>query len=113
MIEDLKREAAQGLKTTFEDYLKKIQKTEKELRDSFSGEAQKKVKEMLILREIGKKEKIRVSEEEIKEAVNGFLKNYLGTSQAKKEIDLDRLKEYYGGTLYNEKIFERLENFSK
>ena len=107
--EDLKREMVQGLKMTFEDYLKKIQKTEKELRDSFSGEAQKKVKELLILRELGKKEKIMVSEEEIEEAVNGFLKNYPGTEKAKKEIDLDRLKEYYKGVIYNEKVFQVLE----
>ncbi|GAI03884.1 unnamed protein product [marine sediment metagenome] len=113
MLDDLKKEMTQGLKMTFEDYLKKIQKTEKELRDSFSEEAQKKVKNLLILRELGKKEKIMVSEEEIKTAANGFLKNYPGTSQVKKEIDLDRLKEYYRGILYNEKIFERLENFSK
>lgn len=109
LLDDLKRETAQGLRTTFGDYLKKIQKTEKELRDSFSREAQKKVKELLILREIGKKEKIRVSEEEIKEAVNGFLKNYPGVSQAKKEIDIDRLKEYYRGVIYHEKVFQVLE----
>ncbi len=109
MVDDLKREVTQGLKTSFEDYLKKIQKTEKELRNSFSGEAQKKVKELLILREIGKKEEISVSEEEIKTAVNGFLKNYPGPEKAKKEIDLDRLKEYYKGVIYNEKVFQILE----
>ncbi len=113
ILDNLKKEAVQELKMSFEDYLKKIQKTEKELRDSFSEEAQKKVKNLLILRELGKKEKIVVSEEEIKTAANGFLKNYPGINQAKKEIDIDRLKEYYRGILYNEKIFERLENFSK
>lgn len=109
LLDNLKREVAQGLKTTFEDYLKKIQKTEKELRDSLLGEAQKKVKELLILGEIGKKEKIRVSEEEIERAVKGFLKNYPGVDQAKKEIDIDRLKEYYRDVIYHEKVFQVLE----
>ena len=113
LLQDLKMEAAQGLKMSFEDYLKKIQKTEKELRDSFSAEALRKVKNLLILRELGKKEKIMVSEEEIKEAVNGFLKNYPEAEKAKKEIDIDRLKEYYRGVIYNEKVFEKLENFSR
>ncbi|MBZ9572802.1 trigger factor [Patescibacteria group bacterium] len=110
MMEALKQKIARDLKTSFSDYLKKIQKTEKEVKDSFSSQAQKRVKDLLVLREIGRKEEIKVSEKEIEEAVNGFLKNYPGVNQAREKIDLDRLKEYYRGIIYNEKVFQILEN---
>ena len=39
-----------------------------------------------------------------------FLKNYPDTDKIKKEeIDIDRLKEYYRGVIYNERVFQVLE----
>ena len=108
MLEDLKNLVSERLKITFEEYLTKIQKTEKELLDSFSAEAGKKVKIALILREISKREKIEVSEEEMKIAINEFLKNY--PVEKTKKLDLDQLKSYYEEAIRNEKALQMLEN---
>jgi len=60
MLENLKKMVSERLKISFQDYLKKLGKTEREVIDSFLLKSQKKVKNYLILREIGKKEKIEV-----------------------------------------------------
>jgi len=125
MLEDLKNFVSERLKLTFEDYLAKIQKTEKELLDSFSNEAEKKVKSVLILREISKREKIEVSEEEMKIAINEFLKNYPSPEKVKKGLarqnfggqnlgglDLERLKSYYEEVIRNEKVLQLLEGLA-
>jgi len=67
MLENLKKMVFERLKTSFQDYLKKLGKTENQVSDSFLLPAQKKVRNYLILREIGKKEKIGLDREESKE----------------------------------------------
>ncbi len=110
MLQDLKEKIEKELKISFDEYLQRIKKTKEEMRDSFSKLAQKRVKNFLILREIGKKEEVKVNEEEITEAINNFLKNYPSAQKAEREVNLDRLKEYYKGVIYNEKVFQLLEN---
>jgi len=112
MLEDLKNLVTERFKISPSDYLAKIKKTEKELLDSFSNEAEKKVKYALILKEISKREKIEVSEEEIKVAINEFLKNYPGPEKVKKELDLERLKSYYEEVIRNEKTLQILEGLA-
>jgi len=56
LLEDLKQRVDQGLKIPFEEYLIQIKKTEKEAKDSFADSAEKRVKNFLVLREVGKKE---------------------------------------------------------
>jgi len=60
MLENLKKMVSERLKISFQDYLKKLGKTEEQVSDSFLLESRKKVRNYLILREIGKKEKIEV-----------------------------------------------------
>jgi len=112
LLEDLKQRVAQGLKIPFEEYLKQIKKTEKEIKDSFADTAQKRVKNFLALREIGKKEEIKVSKQEIEEEANKTLKNYPNKDDVKK-IDIERLKDYTESAMYNEKVFNKLESFIK
>jgi trigger factor len=108
MLENLKNLVSERLKIEFKDYLEKIKKNEKELSDSFSVEAENKIKYALILREISKREKIEVSEKEIKFSINEFLKNY--PIEKLKELDLDQLKSYYEEAIRNEKVLKMLEN---
>ncbi len=110
MLENLKKMVSERLKISFENYLKKLKKTEKEILDSFLLKAQKKVKNFLILREIGKREKIEVSEEELREEVNKILKQHPDIGQAEKNLDLERLKEHTKEAIRTEKIFQLLEN---
>ncbi len=111
MLEDLKANVKKNLKIPFEQYLSQIKKSEKELENSFDEKARKRVKGFLILKEIGKKENVIVKEEEVDSAVNQFLKNFPDVEKA-KEIDLSRLKEYYKGVIFNEKVFQLLDSYT-
>lgn len=113
LAHNFRHEVEDRMKIKFEDYLDKIKKTEKELTDSFYEEAKKRVREFLVLREIGVKEKIEIKEEEVKEEADKFLKQYGNAEQAKKEIDIERLKNYAREAIRNEKIFQKLESFIK
>lgn len=106
MLESLKQQVPQILQINFEDYLSKIQKTEKELLDSFSPEAQRKIKNSLVLKEIERRENIEVSEKEIKEEIDKISKIY-------SHLDQNQLKEYAEEVIRNEKTFQFLENFVK
>jgi len=108
---NFKERINQNFKISFEEYLASIKKDEKSIKDSFLKEAEKKVKNFLILREVGKKENILVSEKEIEEKTNKTIKNY--PIEIAKKIDIDELKEYIKGVIFNEKVFEKLESFSK
>lgn len=113
MVENLKQNISQNLQISFEDYLKKINKTEKEILDYFLAEAKKRVKNFLILKEIGKREGIEVSEEEIKEEINKILKNYPSVEKAEKGLDLEKLKMYIKDRIRNEKTLQFLEGLTK
>ena len=109
MTQEIKERVKNDLKIPFEKYLEKIKKSEQELKDSFSETAKNKVRNFLILRNIGKKENIEVKQEEIESGANGFLKNFPEPEKA-KQLDINRLKEYYKGVIYNEKVFQILDN---
>jgi len=81
MLENLKKMVSEKLKISFQDYLGKLGKTEKQVSDSFLLESQKKVRNYLILREIGK-----------------------------KELDSEEIKKYTTETEKIEKTFQSLEN---
>ena len=112
LLENLKRDVSQRLKVSFEEYLKKIKKTEKEILDSFSDQAQKRIKEFLVLKEIGKRERIEVSEEEIKEEMDKILKHYATAHQTEEKLDPEKLKEYTKEAKRTEKIFKLLESLT-
>ncbi len=109
MLESLKLQVFQIFQfKNFEDYLAKINKTEKEIIDSFLPEAEKRIKNFLILKEIGRKEKIEVSESEVENEMNKILKNSFET-----DIDLERLKNYTKEAIKSEKVFKFLESLAQ
>jgi len=111
IFDELKEKIAGVLKMPFEEYLTKIKKTEKELKESFLEEAQKRAKYDLILRGISLKEKIEVSEEEIKEEIDKMIKNY--SVEKVKELDLEKLKLYIESEIRKIKTLNLLEGLSK
>jgi len=111
MLEGLKKTVPQTLQINFEDYLTRIGKSEKELLDSLLPEAQKRVRASLVLREIGKKENIGISDQEAEEEVNKILKYYPEAEKIKKDLDPQKLKEYTKEGLRNEKTLQFLESF--
>ncbi len=108
MLENLKQQVSQMLQMTFEDYLKKVGKTEKELLDSLKPEAEKKVRNSLVLRGISKEENLSATEEEIKAETEKILTQYPQASQ----LDRERLKEYTKEVIRNEKAFQLLEQLA-
>jgi trigger factor len=110
LMEDLKQRISQGIKITFEQYLASIKQTEEGLKETFEKEAEKRIKGFLVLKEVGKKENIEVKDEEIEEEFEKAMKNY--SKEQLNKIDSTQLKEYTKGVIYNEKVFEKLENSS-
>jgi len=70
---------------------------------------------LLVLREIGKREKIEVSEEEVSKKIEEILSQYSSPEEARKNIGVDpqELREYTKETIKNEKIFALLEGLAK
>lgn len=87
----------------FEDYLKHIGKTEEDMKKEWEKDAEKRAKLELILREIGRSEKIQPDEKEVKAEVDKLLNMY-------KDAEPARARSYVENLLTNEKIFQLLEN---
>ncbi|KND48711.1 MAG: trigger factor [Parcubacteria bacterium C7867-003] len=87
---------------SYEDYLKHIKKTEKDLRDEWKDASIKRAKSQVILNTISKEESIAPKEEEIKREMENILANY-------KEADRFRVRMYVETFLTNELVFQFLE----
>jgi len=107
LMEDLKNRIKNTINISFEEYLASVKKTEQELKETYQKEAEKRLRGFLVLRELGKKENIQVLDKEVEEEVSKSIKNYSKDQLSK--IDINELKEYTKGILYNEKVFQKLE----
>jgi FKBP-type peptidyl-prolyl cis-trans isomerase (trigger factor) len=85
------------------DYLKRIEKTEDDLRKEWRPEAEKRAKIQLVLNQIALEEKIETTKEEIEKEVKHLLEHY-------KDADPERAKMHAENVLTNEKVFQFLEN---
>jgi trigger factor len=110
-LEELKIQIPQIFKISFNDYLTQIKKTEEELKNSYQKKAEKEIQKTLILREIKKREKIEVSDEEVLEKANEILLNF--TPDQIKKIDPEVLKEYTRERIEQEKVLNFLESQAK
>lgn len=109
LVEQTKGGVRETLRIEFAEYLTKIKKTEEEFKKTLVPQAEKRVKQFLVLEEIAKQESIVPSEEEIQEEIKRFLRQFPGADAARKQIDPARLKLYAEGVLRNEKTFQFLE----
>ena len=109
LFKNFQNKVTQNYKITFEQYLTSVNQSEAKLKESFAKEAEKKVKNYLVLKEIGKKEGVVVAPEELEKQVNFTLSHYPKETLAK--IDINELKEYTKGVIFNEKVFQKLESF--
>jgi len=89
--------------TSFEDYLKRINKTEADLRDEWREQAIKRGKLQLILSEIAKKESIRPDPASVEREVEHALKHV-------KNADPTRVRASIEHMLRNEETFKTLES---
>ncbi len=113
LVQDLKDRVFRDLKVPFEEYLKGMQKTEKEVLDSFKPQAENRTKSFLVLRNIQESEKILASPQEIEEETNKMLRHYKNEKMAGKDLDLERAKLYTEERIKEEKVFKLLESFAR
>ena len=106
MLETIKEQVPKMLGIGFEEYLKKINKTEKEISDSFLPEAERRIKNSLVLREIQKREKLEIPEKELSDEMAKIAKT-------NPDLDKNQLKDYTESVIKNEKAFEFLEGLLK
>ena len=111
LMEDFKNKVVQTAKISFEEYLASIKQTEEQVKETYYKEAEKRLRGFLVLRELGKKENVEVSDKEVEEEVTKSVKNY--SKEQLSKIDINELKEYTKGVIHNEKIFKLLEDYSK
>lgn len=108
-MRELKDKVQNDLKISFEEYLQQVKKKEEDIKKDLLSKAELKVKSFLVVREIGRREKITVNEQEIEQAVNSFLTSF--PQDDAKDVDKQSLKGYYKEVIYNQKVFQKLENF--
>ena len=116
MLHELEHSISQqGAK--FEDYLASINKTKDQLTLDLLPEAVKRVKVSLLLREITQAEKIKVTEEELNNYLNGMRMQYEKDSskEAKeflKKIDSAEYKNYVLNALTSRKTLDKLREWN-
>jgi trigger factor len=112
MLNEFKNNVTQtGVK--FEDYLTNVNTSVEKLKSEWRSLAEKRVKTGLVMREIALREKIKVGDDEIEQRVNEILKHYPNEEEVRKNIDLEKFRDYIAGTIINEKVFEVLEKIAE
>ena len=96
----------------FEDYLLHLGKTREQMMLEIMPEAVKRVKASLIIREIGKLEKILVSHEEIHEEIDKILKQYKGKKDIEERINSHAYHDYVENNLTGKKVVEKLREWN-
>ena len=98
MKEDVKRFGMQ-----FDEYLKRSNKTEDDIRKDFRVDAEKRAKLQLILNGIAEKEEVKISAEEIEQEAKHILEHF-------KDADRERVHIYVESVLKNERVLSMLES---
>lgn len=107
MIDELKRGIAER-GVTFEDYLVNIKKTIDDLRMDFMPQAVKRVKTAILIREIGEKEKVEVSDAEVLAEVHDLMNRYSENAEAQEQIRTEEYQDYIRTSLRNRKVLAML-----
>lgn len=88
----------------FADYLNSIGKTPGELRDGMRDQALTRVKVALVLREVGKKEELEVSNDEVQDEIEKQLAMYKEDDAAREKLGSDAYRDYMRFRMRNEKV---------
>ncbi len=88
---------------TFEGYVESTGKTEEDLRREMRDGAEKRVTFEMILKRIGKLEKLEVPEEEVEKEAHEIMDQYKGANPERAHL-------YVEGMLMNEKVLQFLES---
>lgn len=97
----------------FNDYLASVKTNIGKLRTEWRQLAQKRAKTALVIGEIAAREKIKAEEREIEEMANHTLKHHSNEEEIRKNIDIEKFRNYIAGIIVNEKVFEILEKIAE
>jgi trigger factor len=107
MIDELKHGIAER-GVSFEEYLANIKKTVDDLRTEFMPQAVKRVKTAILIREIGEKEKVEVSDSEMLEEVQNLMNRYSENAEAQEQVRSEEYQDYLRSSLRNRKVLAML-----
>lgn len=111
MIAELKREVeAQGAK--FSDYLSHLKKTEEQLMLDLSPEAVRRIKVILTILEIAKKENIKVSDEEVEKEQKALVERYQHDKRLVEYLQSPQYKNELRQSLVNRQVIEKLREWN-
>jgi FKBP-type peptidyl-prolyl cis-trans isomerase (trigger factor) len=91
--------------TSFDDYLKSINKTKEDYRTEWKPQAYKRAQTQLMLNEIASQEKIDPSDEMINEEVTKIMEQY----KDQKGIDENNVRAYVASVLTHQEVFKFLD----
>ncbi len=102
MTEQLKSDVAR-IGISWEEYLKRINKSETDLKNDWKDEATKRVKLQLVLHKIAEEEKLTPDPEEVHAEAHHLLQHY-------PDADHDRVISYVASMKVNEMVWRFLDN---
>lgn len=108
----IEHDAKEQLDITLAQHIENNFKSEADFESSLEKQATGRIKSYLVIQAIGQKEKISVSDSEVDTACDNFLQRYAKKEDVEKEFDPAKLKSYYKGVIYNEKVLELLEKLA-
>ncbi len=100
--------ALESKKSSWQDYLTNIKKTEDKIRDEESKAVRQDFTHAIILEEIATREGIIVSEEEVTQRFNALLLQYRNAKHAQKELDIPAIKAEIVRKLKESAVFEKI-----
>ena len=98
----------QGLK--FDEHLKNIKKEKKDLEVDFKPKAIERVKTSLVIKEIADKEKITVSDEELREETEKIIEQVKNNSEVQNNTKSEGYQQYLRTVVRNRKVIEMLKS---
>lgn len=109
ILEEMKENIAQK-KQDFQKVLEKANTDEKQLKDKYKTEAERRLKLRLLIPEIIKKEKIEVTDHELKDELEKIKSNYPDTQhqEIENEFNTGQLRLQLANKIIFEKLFEKL-----
>ncbi len=96
----------------FEDYLGSIKKTKEQLKEELKPEAEKRVKIALLIREIGQKEGVGASKEEVDEKQKELLEQYKGYEKVEERVKEPSYRAYLENIIVNNKVVQKLKDWN-
>jgi len=88
----------------FEDYLVNIKKSVDDLRMEFAPQAVKRIQTAILIREVGEKEKVEVSDAEVLAEIQTLMNQYKDNAEAQEQVRSEEYQDYLRSSLRNRKV---------